>query len=189
MNRVTTQVTLLLASVMLKLRSNVKFNNSYTNRLLVLFAQTQESNPNVFLSKLTLRSTAVSVMAAIWLAGCMVGPDYVKPSAPVPEAYKETENWKSAEPKDNQPKGAWWEIYQDPVLNGLMQKVSVSNQNIIAAEAQYRQARALVDAAQAGLFPNLNLDAASGKGGAVSNKFQSTSLSASWEPDLWGGDT
>ena len=187
MNSVTIQVKVLLASVVLKLRSNAKFNHAHPNLSLVWFAQSQGSQCKVLLSKLILRSNALPLMAALLLAGCMVGPDYVKPSAPVPEAYKETENWKSAEPRDNQPKGAWWEIYKDPVLNGLMQKVSVNNQNIIAAEAQYRQARALVDAAQAGLFPNLNLEAASGRGGAVSNKFQSAGLSASWEPDLWGG--
>ena len=131
--------------------------------------------------------TVLSLLVAMLLTGCKAGPDYVKPSAPVPEAYKETEGWKPADPKDAQPKGAWWEIYNDSVLNELMKKVSVSNQNIIAAEAQYRQAQALVGAAQAGLFPSINLDVASSKGSAVSNRFQSAGVAASWEPDLWGG--
>ena len=133
------------------------------------------------------RGVMLPALLALMLLGCKAGPDYVKPSAPVPEAYKETQNWKPAEPRDALPKGAWWEIYKDPVLNELMSQVSVSNQNIIAAEAQYRQAKALVSSAQAGLFPSITLEAASGKGSTPSSRFQSAGVAASWEPDLWGG--
>jgi len=128
-----------------------------------------------------------STFAVLLIMGCAVGPDYVRPTAPVPETYKESQDWKLADPRDAQPKGAWWEIYNDPVLNALMKKVNVSNQNIIAAEAQYRQALALVGVAQAGLFPSISLDVASSKGSATSSKYQSAGVAASWEPDLWGG--
>ena len=130
---------------------------------------------------------APSIFVVLLIMGCAVGPDYVRPTAPVPETYKQSPDWKPADPKDAQPKGAWWEIYNDPVLNALMKKVSVSNQNIIAAEAQYRQAQALVGVAQAGLFPSISLDVASSKGSATSSKYQSAGVAASWEPDLWGG--
>ena len=130
---------------------------------------------------------APSIFVVLLIMGYAVGPDYVRPTAPVPETYKQSPDWKPADPKDAQPKGAWWEIYNDPVLNALMKKVSVSNQNIIAAEAQYRQAQALVGVAQAGLFPSISLDVASSKGSATSSKYQSAGVAASWEPDLWGG--
>src|SRR5579872_7224638 len=73
-------------------------------------------------------------------SGCMVGPSYRRPPAPVPAAFKEKppEGWKEAQPSDGQLKGKWWEIYSDPRLNALEEQVSVSNQNVLQAEAQYR---------------------------------------------------
>src|SRR5450631_3236125 len=93
----------------------------------------------------------ISVTALI--SACSVGPDYVKPTAVVPAAYKESGPWKVAEPRDSVPRGAWWQVFNDPRLNGLEEQVSVSNQNIIEAEANFRQAQALVQAARSGYFP------------------------------------
>ena len=124
---------------------------------------------------------------ALCLAGCMMGPDYVRPSAPVAPSYKETTGeWKLASPKDELPRGSWWEIYNDPKLNELMLKVRLNNQSIIAAEAQYRQAKALVDLAQAGFFPSLSLNVAQSKGAAPNANYSSVGLNASWIPDFWG---
>src|SRR5208337_5401119 len=93
------------------------------------------------------------------LAACTAGPDYVRPTAVVPTAYKEAAGWKAAQPKDNCIKGAWWEIFNDPQLNALEEQVNISNQNIIAAEAQFREARALVQQARAGYFPTVTAEA------------------------------
>ncbi|HEX9007618.1 MAG TPA: TolC family protein, partial [Bacteroidota bacterium] len=149
----------------------------------------------------------VVAAALISLTGCTVGPDYVRPSAETPPAYKETEgtSWKVAQPRDELKRGAWWEIFGDPGLNGLEVQVRISNQNIAAAEAQYRQARALVQAARAAYFPTITADGSytrsrrpviSGSsgisGGTTSLRSGSTtsdyllSGSASWEPDIWG---
>ncbi len=155
-----------------------------------------------------LRPLVVVTAALISLTGCTVGPDYVRPSAETPRAYKETEgtSWKVAQPRDELKRGAWWEIFGDPALNGLEVQVRISNQNIAAAEAQYRQARALVQAARAAYFPTLTADGSytrsrrpvisggsSGiSGGTTSLRSGSTtsdyllSGSASWEPDIWG---
>ena len=89
------------------------------------------------------------------LTACTVGPDYVRPTAEVPVSYKETVGWKVAEPKDHLIRGAWWEIYNDPELNALEEQVNLSNQNIAQAEAQFRQARALVQVARAAYFPTV----------------------------------
>ncbi|HEX5126728.1 MAG TPA: efflux transporter outer membrane subunit [Rhodocyclaceae bacterium] len=133
------------------------------------------------------------LLAAAALAGCKAGPDYVRPSINMPAAFKEDTGWKTAEPRDNLARGNWWEIYGDATLNGLVEQVAVSNQNIQVALAQYRQARAVAQEARAGYFPTLdanvsvsrNYSAAQNRSSPYSNTHALT-LDASWEPDLWG---
>src|SRR5689334_2365712 len=92
-------------------------------------------------------------------SACRVGPTYHRPSAPVPPAYKEAPNpqamgeWKQAQPRDGAARGKWWEVYHDPELNALEERMSISNQNVLLAEAQFRQARDAVRIARASLFP------------------------------------
>jgi len=148
------------------------------------------------------------------LGGCTMGPDYVKPAVEVPVAFKEgpsqvakknpPKGWKMATPGDDCERSSWWIPFHDPVLNALISKVAVSNQNIIQAHAQYRQALALVNQARAGYFPTVasnadvlrsktstfnNLNSESGSnsdfGDNVSNDYRLT-FDATWEPDLWG---
>jgi NodT family efflux transporter outer membrane factor (OMF) lipoprotein len=91
----------------------------------------------------------------------MVGPKYQRPAATVPTEYKEPPpasfkeigQWKPAQPNDGAIRGKWWEIFNDPELNVLEDQVSIANQNILAAEAQYRRAREAVRIARSGLFP------------------------------------
>ncbi len=92
---------------------------------------------------------------ALLFAGCTVGPKYRQPSVPVPPAYKETGNWRPAQPNDQQLGGDWWEIFKDPLLNSLEAQVNVSNQNLKAAEAQFRQARAVIKYDRADKFPTV----------------------------------
>jgi len=128
----------------------------------------------------------------IALTACAVGPDYVKPKIEVPEAYKEQSGgWKKATPQDDKDRGSWWKIYNDPVLNDLVQQVNVSNQNLKAAEAAYRTARAVADESNAALFPSLSLEggmtrSGSFRTGAKTQNQYSTAVGASWEPDVWG---
>jgi NodT family efflux transporter outer membrane factor (OMF) lipoprotein len=145
------------------------------------------------------------VAVPIVLAGCTVGPDYERPGAPVPVAYKEAwkpgpldKGWRQSRPDDAIDRGRWWSIYHDTVLDGLERQIDITNQNLKAAEANFRQAEALVAEARAGLFPTLNLDASATRsrstgnggrtsfgGGSIQNNFQ-TNLNATWVPDLWG---
>lgn len=138
------------------------------------------------------------------LTGCAVGPDYRQPAIDTPVAYRETQGWKPAEPRDDVPRGNWWEIYGDPGLTTLVRQVEVSNQNVRAAEAQYRQAMALLGVARAGYFPTVSggLSANRGQGtsastatatgtavvtpGAAIRNTDRVSLSAAWEADVWG---
>jgi NodT family efflux transporter outer membrane factor (OMF) lipoprotein len=139
------------------------------------------------------------------LAGCAVGPNYKRPTSAVPTAYKEQQGWKVAEPKASVELTPWWESYNDPLLNDLERQVALSNQNIKAAEAAYRQARAVVSEARASFFPTITGNGAwtrSQRGtssGAVTNAngivvsntgkpVNQFSLAAdgSWDIDVWG---
>lgn len=143
----------------------------------------------------------------IFSPGCVVGPRYHRPSAPVPAAYKEkppentqaTATWKQAQPSDTTSKGNWWEIFNDPELNKLEEQVSLSNQNILAAEAQYRAASEAVRVVRSGLFPAATVSPsiinsrAAVTGTAGVQGFTPSSRTTydfpgdlNWEADLWG---
>jgi NodT family efflux transporter outer membrane factor (OMF) lipoprotein len=146
---------------------------------------------------------AAACIGLLFLAACTVGPDYQRPSAPVPAQYKEA-GWKVGEPLDAIDRGAWWSVYKDPVLDGLERRIDISNQNLKAAEAAFRQAEWIAAEARAGFFPTAGIDASAqrsrgggtagggttpvgggGTGGRITNFF-STSTTASWTPDFWG---
>lgn len=131
------------------------------------------------------------------LCSCAVGPDYVRPTVETPAAFKEF--WKTAQPKDDVIRGKWWEIFGDKELNALEEQLNSSNQNIKAVEAQFRQARALADAARSAFFPTIsaNLSESRNSNGNIARKASgintsginnnySASLDASWELDVWG---
>ncbi|MBO0734137.1 MAG: efflux transporter outer membrane subunit [Methylocapsa sp.] len=146
------------------------------------------------------------------LAACTVGPDYVPSSAPVPSAYKELKGWKRAAPADDCDRGAWWSLFKDQRLDSLEREVELSNQNIAAAEAAYRQSLAIIKEGQAGLFPTVNANysvirehfgakafgfgggassvassaALGATGSAITTTISTLSTSASWDLDLWG---
>ena len=103
------------------------------------------------------------VLGCLLLGGCTVGPKYVKPNFPTPPAFKETapqqaqdgSTWKPAEPKDATLRGNWWEIYQEPELNALEEKLNNSNQNIAQSFQNFMAARAQVRQARANYYPTL----------------------------------
>jgi len=143
------------------------------------------------------------------LGACTVGPDYKKPDAASQVSYKEAgDAWKQAVPQDAADRGAWWSVYDDPVLDGLEKQVDISNQTLRESEAAYRQAVALVGEADATFYPTLGVTpsvtrSSSGAGGLASGNGAGTggaaigrgrttvtqysaSATASWSPDLWG---
>lgn len=97
----------------------------------------------------------LSVVAALVLAGCEVGPKYKAPVVLAPPAYKENTNWKPAQPSEEHLGGNWWEIFHDPQLNGLEQQINVSNQNLKAAVAQYQESRAALRYVRADYYPTV----------------------------------
>jgi NodT family efflux transporter outer membrane factor (OMF) lipoprotein len=148
-----------------------------------------------------MRSSLLFPLAGLLLllSACMVGPNYKRPSAPPAPAYKEAlpEGWKEAQPNDSAIKGKWWEIYNDPQLNALEEQVSISNQNVLAAEANFRAARYAIGVARAALFPTVSIGPSLGVSRTlgVTNNGQvaggtasvySLPASASWTADIWG---
>ena len=146
----------------------------------------------------TFPRSTLTVAATLLLTGCAVGPDYSRPDAPIPAQYKEAPaapvdaygaRWQSAQPADEAPTGAWWRVFQAPELDALMAQLHEHTPSIAQAEAQYRAAQALLQQAQAKLFPTLDarLDAQrTGSAGQRAEQY-SAALAASWAPDLWGG--
>jgi NodT family efflux transporter outer membrane factor (OMF) lipoprotein len=151
------------------------------------------------------RNTPHSWLAALLgitllvLTGCTVGPQYVKPSAQVPAAFKEVgPDWKQAQPNDQVVRGKWWQIFNDPQLNGLEDKIDVSNQNLKIAQDQYLQARAAVRISRSAYYPVVTGGASVSPTQLSSNRSVSSSLSktrftdyvlpvdASYEADVWG---
>jgi NodT family efflux transporter outer membrane factor (OMF) lipoprotein len=130
----------------------------------------------------------------------MVGPKYQRPTAPVPPAYKESppanwkemQGWKQAQPNEGAQRGKWWEIYNDPELNALEEQVSISNQNVLAAEAQFREAREAVRIARSSLFPAITASPSIVNSRApVTGILTSTTtydlpVDVSYQADIWG---
>lgn len=148
---------------------------------------------------MNLRPLLLAATICLALGGCMVGPDYQKPAMQLPMDFKEGLQWQRAVAN---PQGAlasqWWLEYRDPLLNDLIQRSATANQSIVAAEAAYRLAMAQVSSSRAGLWPTLGVGLSGSRGTAGSSTSTSTSstsavansvsatLTASWEPDLWG---
>jgi NodT family efflux transporter outer membrane factor (OMF) lipoprotein len=112
--------------------------------------------------KTTLASRASLLAVPLLFTACSVGPDYVTPSAPMPANtdYKGMTDFKPAQPNDDMIRGKWWEIYRDPQLNALEDQVNISNQNVLQAEAQFREAAATVKVARAAFFPTITANPA-----------------------------
>jgi len=105
------------------------------------------------------------LLTGLLLTGCNFAPHYERPKTENTDTYKEAtanaeaagQGWQSADPKDDALRSNWWEVFQDPKLNDLEARVAISNQSILAAEANYRAAYALMLQAQSQLFPTLSL--------------------------------
>ena len=175
----------------------------------------QQRRRNRMPTRRILRFICIASGAAALLGGCTVGPKYHTPSAPTPIAYKEltpanfptTDGWRVAQPKDDELRGKWWEIYSDPQLNALEDQIDISNQSIAAAAASFFSARAMVKEARSQYFPTLSTNPSisqirqsaslrtfsTGSGGGGTGSSANLSFTeynlpfdASWQPDLFG---
>ncbi len=152
-------------------------------------------------------------LGTVLLQGCLVGPKYKVPSVQAPSVYKEAPpqqapdgtTWDPAKPNDAALRGKWWEIYQEPELNNLEDKLNTDNQSIAQSFQNFMAARALVRQARSNYFPTVSVSASytrarsSGSEGSVQINGQTLSSSelsppndfslpidVSWQPDVWG---
>ncbi len=150
-----------------------------------------------------LRALLAATLLATALGGCVVGPDYSRPSVETPLAYRQggvredspgyvaarKKGWREARPADAVERGDWWRVFHDATLDRLIRLVDVDNQSLRQAVANYRQARALVASAQAALYPTV-IGAPSitrARTGGLERTSVSLQGQASWELDLFGG--
>jgi len=171
----------------------------------------------MWIPRISLHRSGILCIAALCLiAGCKpVGPNYQRPGYTTPPIYKETGastvtvsppedpkggGWQPASPSDGMLRGKWWEIFQDPQLNALEERIATYNQGLHAALETYLAAREQVHAARADFYPTLTFgpsfvhESLSSKRPLVSDLSRSPSSyndlqlegQAFWEPDLWG---
>ena len=140
------------------------------------------------------------VLTGVLLSACAVGPDYQRPELAVPQQFNAVDGWTQANPSDALERGAWWELYADPQLNALVAKLNSNNQSVAQAEAQFRQAQALVRNARGAFLPSADLSvgktrSSQGTGSSNSSLTSSSSgirdtlnaqVGVSWEADVWG---
>lgn len=145
-----------------------------------------------------LRPVLCAVIAAGLVAGCMVGPNYVRPPAPVPANYKENPNFALAEPSAAIEKGTWWGIYNDAQLDSLEDQIDSSNLTLAAEQERFAQARAAVRIARSALYPtasgglSVSRDVVSQHrplaSSSSSNSYADFAIpvDVAYEPDVWG---
>lgn len=136
----------------------------------------------------------LSFLFAVLLAGCSLAPKLEPPALEVPAQFKqltpeERGQWKTAQPADGQPRGEWWRVFNDPVLDQLEQEADAASPTLAAAAARVSQARALVGVARAERVPQV--DAGVGptrirSAGAPAVTAWRGLVTASYEVDLFG---
>lgn len=143
--------------------------------------------------------STVAVLVIGILAACTVGPNYQRPPAPAPEAYKTEPPWRTAAPKDSLPKGAWWAVFDDAELNAYEQQLLTANQSLLAAKDRLEEARSLARVASAAFFPQGNVDPNTARtrysghrpevltlGGPLTQSTYEIPFILNYEPDLFG---
>jgi outer membrane protein TolC len=148
-------------------------------------------------------SLILASISLLGVTGCSMAPTYHVPTTPQAQTFKAEPGWQVATPADDVAKGQWWKLFHDPVLDGLVEKVAITNQNVVYYRAAWEQARALVQQNRASLFPSISSSAsttrsgsfAGGTGGNVTSgattavrvsSSYSAAVSGTWTPDLWG---
>ncbi len=162
---------------------------------------------NYALTTIRFILTGMVALVVLLLAGCTVGPKYVRPTVPttptykeqVPGSFKESDQWQPARPGDQTSRGNWWEIFGDTELNQLEEQIAGSNQNLKVAEAHFREARAAIRFNRASQFPTISTSPSasyvrnSDYSPSFPSKIQQSSkgdfvlpFDLSYELDLWG---
>jgi len=145
-----------------------------------------------------IREAALTAAIAICIAGCAVGPKYQRPAVQAPAAWKSEGPWRLGEPRDQIPKGAWWEIFADANLNALETQAMAANPALQGAVARLDQARALATLSLAPLYPQVAAAPSAQRSRLSGNRPLATAsvpltqntfaipFTVTYEPDLFG---
>lgn len=145
-----------------------------------------------------VRASIALLAATVFAAGCEIGPRYKVPAMAAPPAYKESANWRPAQPKDQELGGTWWEIFQDQRLNALEAQINVSNQNLKAAVAQYQESRAALRYVRSDYYPTVSLSPSASRNKYSNNRPPTSSqdgltfndfvlpVNFSYQANVWG---
>jgi NodT family efflux transporter outer membrane factor (OMF) lipoprotein len=140
------------------------------------------------------RRTAIvlAILGVFGASSCAIGPKYLRPGVPTPPAFKEElpAGWIEARPNDGALRGKWWSVYRDPELDALEDQTTISNQNVLAAEAQFRAAVASVRVARTGRFPTVGASPALTRSGGAeasgAGPDYTIPVDVTYQTDVWG---
>ncbi|MDZ7640936.1 MAG: efflux transporter outer membrane subunit [Desulfurivibrio sp.] len=142
-----------------------------------------------------------ALLTMLLLTACALGPDYQRPAIDAPAAYRHDQTAADSPipaplPADELPKGQWWLLYDDPVLNELQRRAAAGNRELQSALARLEQARAVARISDADLLPSLDLQPSAQRrrtaedlapmGVATTNTTLNLPLDLAYELDLWG---
>ncbi len=139
------------------------------------------------------------LLLATSVVQAQIGPDYERPASPLPERFKNV-TWRAAAPAAHLPKGEWWKVFRDPVLNRLQERATAHNQELKGAIARFDQARLTARMTRSDLFPVLGAPLSAERQRTSANmpsafplngaQYEGPAYNAladfSWEIDLWG---
>jgi multidrug efflux system outer membrane protein len=140
------------------------------------------------------RGAGRAVVAAAWLAGCAIGPDYTRPPVTEVPAFRGQSAAEAASLADL----PWWEVFEDPILKSLIQEALARNYDVRLAAARIQEARAQVGVARSQFFPQIGYTFAAARSRDplaavgvpittdVTTNFFLGALSSQWELDIWG---
>jgi outer membrane protein, multidrug efflux system len=132
-----------------------------------------------------MRKISTVVLLSLFISGCNLGPKYNRPTVQPPAGFYAEQQTTASSAADL----AWWELFKDPVLQGLIHEALKNNYDLQLAFSRVEQERALAGVTRSQYFPQV------GYGGSISGQ-QSTlipnhtyygyNFSTIWEIDLFG---
>lgn len=135
--------------------------------------------------------TRIILLGLLCVSACKVGPDYERPVVPEHDAYRDAVPPDTTVdlPADSIADLAWWELFQDTVLQNLIRTALENNKDLDAALARIAEARANLGFSRADLYPEVNVIASAGVNANTEEDVSGSGLIAAdafWQMDLWG---
>jgi len=138
------------------------------------------------------RITLLSIVLALFIPGCAVGPNYRRPAVNSPAAFRGEDHATTNSFADL----PWWQVFHDDTLQGLIRSALTNNYDLRVAATRIEQSRALLAEARSEYFPQADYSASASRGRNAVNNTPTASgktgsifaldATASWEIDLWG---